>query len=142
MTYAEILTLINTNLASGTNITAAEHRAVEIALLNYSQSKSNYVGYVTGLNPGTSGTYTVGGGLVSAVSADGLSTLCTIATAMPSTNYMVKIYVESLGTAAADFAIFTPSFQKVSTTQFTMVLGQNGSYPMDLRVHFEVVSLD
>ena len=142
MTYAEILTLINTNLASGTNITAAEHRAVEIALLNYSQAKSNYVGYITGLTPGDPGTYTVGGGLVSAVSADGLTTLCTIATAMPSTNYMVRIHVQSLASGAADFAIFTPSFDPVSTTQFNLILGQNGSYPMELRVHFEVVSLD
>jgi len=141
MTYAEILTLINTNLASGTNITAAEHRAVEIALLNYSQAKSNYVGYITGFNVGASGSFTVGGGLVSAV-GDGLSTLCTIANPMPSTNYMVKIYIESLGDANKDFGIFTPSFKKVNTTQFYLVLGEPGPYDQNLRIHFEVVSLD
>lgn len=36
MTKAEVQSLIDTNLASGSNITATEHRAVETALLNYS----------------------------------------------------------------------------------------------------------
>ena len=35
MTKTEIQTLIDTNLASGSTITATEHRAVETAILNY-----------------------------------------------------------------------------------------------------------
>ena len=37
-TYNEILDLINSNLASGTEIPASKHREVEIALLNFIQS--------------------------------------------------------------------------------------------------------
>ena len=38
MTYAEIVDLINTNLASGQEITALQHRQVEIALLDFAQA--------------------------------------------------------------------------------------------------------
>lgn len=38
MTYAEILTLINSNLASGSEIQAVKHREVEVALLDFIQA--------------------------------------------------------------------------------------------------------
>jgi hypothetical protein len=37
--YNDILSIITSNLASGTNITAEEHRAVEEALLNFTESQ-------------------------------------------------------------------------------------------------------
>ena len=138
MTYLEILDLIDTNLASGSNIPAVKHREVEKEILGYSK----YIGYITGFNVGNTGSFTVGGGLVSASSANGISTLCTMATAMPNTNYFVKIHVESLGVDTEDFAIFAPSFKKVSTTQFNLVLGEPDNYTQNLKIHFEIVSLD
>jgi hypothetical protein len=41
MTYQEILDLINSNLASGTEIPAIKHRAVEKALLDFVQENSS-----------------------------------------------------------------------------------------------------
>lgn len=43
-TYAEILTLINTNLESGNKIPAVKHREVEIALLDYIQANLSQSG--------------------------------------------------------------------------------------------------
>jgi hypothetical protein len=44
MTYAEIVTLINTNLADKSNIKAVKHREVEIALLDYFEFKPALIG--------------------------------------------------------------------------------------------------
>jgi hypothetical protein len=41
MTYNEILTLINSNLASGTEIQASKHREVEVALLDFANQNSS-----------------------------------------------------------------------------------------------------
>jgi len=144
MNYTEVLDLINTNLASASNITAAEHREVEIALLNYGKTLNNYVGYITGVNlpVGDGVSLTVSGDITSAVGTASSGVLITLTDAMPSTNYYVKSYIESLGTYAADTEIRRESFRKISTTQFYYIQSETNSQSQNLRVHFEVISLD
>lgn len=144
MNYTEVLDLINTNLASASNITAAEHREVEIALLNYGKTQNNYVGYMTGINlPVPDGvSLTVSGGVASAVGTASSGILVTLTDAMPSTNYYVRSYIESLGTYTADTEIRRESFKKISTTQFYYIQSETNSQTQNLKVHLEVISLD
>lgn len=144
MNYTTVLNLINTNLASATNITAEEHREVEIALLNYTKTQNNYVGFITGVNlPVPNGvSLSVGGGITSAVGTASDGILITLTTPMESTNYYVKSFVESLGDYSNDIEIRRESFKKISTTQF--YYRQSESYPVaqNLKIHFELISLD
>lgn len=144
MNYTTVLNLINTNLASATNITAEEHREVEIALLNYTKTQNNYVGFITGVNlPVLTGvSLSVGGGITSAVGTASDGILITLTTPMESTNYYVKSFVESLGDYSTDIEIRRESFKKISTTQF--YYRQSESYPVsqNLKIHFELISLD
>lgn len=144
MNYTEVLNLINTKLASASNITAAEHREVEIALLNYGKTQNNYVGYITGVNlPVADGaSLTVSGRITSAVGTASNGVLITLTDAMPSTNYYVRSYIESLGTYSADAEIRRESFKKISTTQFYYIQSETNSQPQNLKIHFEVISLD
>jgi len=50
MTYAQILTLIEENLASGNKIPAATHREVEIALLDFINENSSQSGDIKMIN--------------------------------------------------------------------------------------------
>jgi len=144
MNYTEVLNLINTNLASASNITAAEHREVEIALLNYGKTQNNYVGYITGVNlPVADGaSLTVSGRITSAVGTASNGILITITDAMPSTNYYIRSYIESLGTYTTDSEIRRESFKKISTTQFYYIQSETNSQTQNLKVHLEVISLD
>ena len=144
MNYTQVLDLINTNLASATNITAAEHREVETALLNYAKTQNNYVGYITGVNlpVGSGVSLTVSGDISSAVGTTSDGVLITLSTAMPSTNYYVRSFVESLGTYTADTEIRRESFHKVSETQFYYIQSETNSQTQNLKIHFEVISLD
>jgi len=144
MNYSQVLTLINTNLASATNITAEEHREVETALLDYAQTQNNYVGYMTGVNlPIADGdSVAVSGDIATAVGATNNRVLVTLTTPMPTTNYYVRFYVESLGVSNQDAQVACPMFQKVSTTQFYYIQAETGNATQDLRIHVEVISLD
>lgn len=144
MNYSQVLTLINTNLASASNITATEHREVETALLDYAQTQNNYVGYMTGINlPIADGaSVAVSGDIATAVGATLNRVLVTLTTPMPTTNYYVRFYVESLGVSNQDAQVACPMFQKVSTSQFYYIQAETGNATQDLRVHVEVISLD
>lgn len=144
MNYSQVLTLINTNLASATNITATEHREVETALLDYAQTQNNYVGYMTGINlPIADGaSVAVSGDIATAVGATLNRVLVTLTTPMPTTNYYVRFYVESLGVSNQDAQVACPMFQNVSTSQFYYIQAETGSVTQNLRVHVEVISLD
>lgn len=144
MNYSQVLTLIDTNLASASNITAVKHREVETALLDYGQTQNNYVGYMTGVNlPIANGaSVAVSGDIATAVGATNNRVLVTLSTSMPSTNYYVRFYVESLGVSSSDAQVACPMFQKISTTQFYYIQAETNGAAQNLRVHVEVISLD
>lgn len=132
-------TLIDTNLASESFITASEHREVEKAIVSSTVPANR--GFITNYNLGDLGARTVGGDITAATSS-AKSVLCTMANTMPSMNYLVKIHVESLGTDSQDTQTACPMFKKVSTTQFNFVIAETGNSTQNLKVHFEIISLD
>lgn len=144
MNYSQVLTLINTNLASATNITATEHREVETALLDYAQTQNNYVGYITGVNlPIADGaSLAVSGDIASAVGRTNNRVEVTLTTPMPTSNYYVRFYVQSLGDTDQDAQVACPMFQKISSSRFFYVQAETGNATQDLRIHMEVISLD
>jgi len=142
-TRSALTTLINTNLQSGTSITATEHRQVEQAIVDSTVPYNR--GYVTlGNLPITVGTYTVSGDLASAVCSTSASTgiLCTLNNTMPSTNYLVRSYVQSLGTIGSDSTVGVPVYSIVSTTQFRFSITEISGVAQNIRVWFEIISLD
>ena len=147
-TRKELLQIkINTDLASGTNITAAKHRDVESSIMNAAIPANR--GYFTGLdvNGTPVGTYlSVGGDITQAVvlrQVD-VSVVSVYFTSMINTNYIVKIHVQSTGADQnLDAGGGCPTFRAVSATNAYIgikELGEQGT--QNLRFHLEVVSLD
>ena len=137
--------LIEANLASGTSITAIELRDV-LKLMASSTIPANR-GFIMGVNSSTgldvysTGTRYCSGDITSAV-ASNRSILCTMQNIMPSMNYLVKIYIQSLGSDGSDSRITCPSFKIVSTSQFNIVIDEVTSVTQQLKIHLEVISLD
>lgn len=159
MTAAEIRALIALNLADNSSITALEHRAVENELINYAEATNSQlgvlsasflsklpknVGYISGLNISTSSTLTVSGNVVSAVINDAPNTIITITVqnAMPSMNYIVKSYVESMGNLDVDNVAGSVVFKKINTTSFQISVTEYENVTQNLKIHLEVISLD
>jgi hypothetical protein len=164
MTQAELTALIDAKIRNKTpKVVKIEHADVEqaitdelfsrVATLNTTISDLNTIvtnqgkllpirrGYLTGINlPVTSGTVTSSGD-ISIATGTGSGILVTLSTAMPSTNYKVRFDVESLG-GANDDQVLCPSFRKVSTTQFYLIVSEPGNFTQNLRFHIEVISLD
>ena len=148
-TRKEILqTKINTDLATATSITAAEHRGVESAIMNAAIPVNR--GWFTGLdaNGTTVGTnLTCGGDVTSAVIltiTDYSSVSVYFATSMINTNYIVKIHVQSLNTTDPhlDAACFNPVFRIIDATNVYINIKEFVQGIQNLRFHLEVVSLD
>lgn len=111
-------------------------------------------GFISGLNPGeTSGTKTVGGQLTSCIVNYGSATndfttyLVTLPSAMPSTNYFVRITLEygvvGTGSGVEHKRVYTPTFVVYSTTQFFFTLSEEIATSFaNIKAHIEVISLD
>lgn len=146
MTALETLNnLIEANLATGTSITALELREVLKPMASSTLPLNR--GFIMGANSSTgldvysTGTRYRSGDITSAV-ASTRSILCTMANTMPSINYLVKIYIQSLGSDGLDSRITCPSFKVVSTSQFNIVIDEVTSGVQQLKIHLEVISLD
>ena len=141
---ASLTTKINTDLATGTSITASEHRGVEQAIVD-SLAPYNRGTISLGNLPITVTTYTRSGDISAAVCSD-LTTgiLCTMDNAMPSTNYLVRLYIESLGVMWQDVQVYNTGFKVVSTTQFRFHIYEIGTviYTQNIKINVEVISLD
>jgi hypothetical protein len=148
-TRKELLqTKINTNLESGTSITAIEHRDVESSIMNATIPANR--GWFTGLDVGGTpvGTNLVCGGDITAAvvinTVDVSIVSVTFATSMINTNYMVRTHVQSTGADQnLDAGGGCPTFRAISSTNAYIgikELGEEGA--QNLRVHLEVVSLD
>ena len=139
---ASLTTKINTDLATGTSITALEHRGVEQAIVD-SLAPYNRGTILLGNLPITVTTYTTSGDISSAVcSSTSTGILCTMNNAMPNTNYLVRLHVQSLGTISSDAQIMCPVFATESTTQFRFHIYEIGTYTQNIKINVEVISLD
>jgi hypothetical protein len=151
MTKAEIQTLINTKLATGSNITASEHREVETAILDFVGSFSPIKCYgKIGPVDITSGTinYTVTGNIVSATRQTAIARFNLVRVVMPSgsfsdTNYKVRIDVESGAVSGGNVNndIRPVMFQKVDALTFDICLEENDTVSQDLYFHIEAVAI-
>ena len=151
MTRAEVLALINSKLATNSNITASEHREVEVALLDFIPTVTPIKCYGK-IGPvdikGTATTYTVTGNIVSATKITPTGNYMPVRVVMPTgsfpdTNYKIRIDVESGPSSGGDTNndIRPVMFQKVNSTTFDICLEENGNVTQDLYFHIEAVAI-
>lgn len=152
MTRAEVLALINANIATGSNITAAEHKAVEIALLDFIPENIKSIKCYGRIGPvdikGTDTTYSTTGNIVSASKITPVGNYMPVRVVMPTgsfpdTNYKIRIDVESGPSSGGDTNndIRPVMFQKVNATTFDICLEENGNVTQDLYFHIEAVAI-
>ena len=143
-TRSALTTLINTNLQSGTGITATEHRQVEQAIVDSSVPYN--VGYfIIPDVAGTTGALTVSGATSATASVpfQNMSKVVVVFnTAMPSTNYYVRIFVKSnSNTAQQSYDTYTPYFTNTLTTGFDLYLREVQQVTQSLTIYFEAIPL-
>jgi len=156
MTRAEVLALINQNIATGSNITAAEHKAVEIALLDFIPSVKSSVAYgrIGPIDIADSSTsWFVNGDLYSATRVGSVSGgFVQIRVTFPSglgitsaANFKVRIDVESAGTNPnLDNDMLTVISRKngTSTNTFDLLLEETPTgQTTSIYVYVEVIPL-
>lgn len=147
-TRKEILqTKINTDLATATSITAAEHRGVESAIMNAAIPVNR--GWFSGLNINDTivGTYLpVGGDITQALVTRqiDISIISVYFTSMITNNYIVKAYIESTGSDPnLDAGGACPTFKVISPTNAHIAIKEVGEVgEQNIKIHLEVVSLD
>ncbi|KAF2337231.1 hypothetical protein [Flavobacterium daemonense] len=167
LTIAQLKDLVNTNLADNSNIEPSEHRAVELALIDYIEtlqpiSTSNLPvnrGYITANNADTGGSEVgieVGVQLssrlrkvgnvtaVTCVSSSNSTILTvTLQNAHPNNNYVVKSWFELVPVSAITLpntsTVGEPVFKIISGNQFQVVLREWANIAQALRWHFETI---
>jgi hypothetical protein len=150
MTKAEVISLINTNIATGGNITAAEHKAVELAIVDLIGLETVAYGRIGAIDVNSGQTsWDTTGAFTSAVKI-GSGTLTQIRVTfasglLSSTDFKVRIDVESAGSSITlDNDILPILFRKngSSTTTFDLILEENpGAGIQTIYVHAEVIQL-
>ncbi|KLT69932.1 hypothetical protein [Flavobacterium sp. ABG] len=167
LTIAQLKDLVNINLADNSNIIPAEHRAVELALIDYIEtlqpiSNSNLPlnkGYITA-NDADTGGFEVGieigiqlsnrlrkSGNVNTVTcvSSPNNTILTVnlQNPHPNNNYIVKSWFELVPTSPVllqnTAAVGQPVFNIISGAQFQIVLKEWTGGIQALRLHFETV---
>jgi len=142
-TRADLTTLINTNLQSGTSITAVEHRQVEQTIVDSSVPYKR--GYFVLPNVAGTGALTVGGELASATASAPFANMSKVVvvfsgTAMPSADYYVRIFVRSnSNTAKSDHDVYTPYFTNTLTTGFDFYVRELYSANQSLTFYIEAI---
>jgi len=151
MTKQQVLDLIAANLATGSNITAAEHRAVEEAIVDYVGLPTVAYGRIGPIDIADSTTsWSVTGNLSSAtrvgsVSGKYVQIRVTIPSGLlTSTNFKVRSEVESASASPnLDNDMLGVLFRKdgSSTTTFDILLEEITAQTTSIYVHVEVVQL-
>jgi len=164
MTQSEFIDLVNLNIADNSNIVPAKHREVEIALSNEVYANRSVIelqqilitnllkfmpknrGWVGNIDIGAgSPSFTIGGdtiGVTSVSSSDGTSVFTVeFANEMPSINYMVKPFME-VESGIILQAAKMPIISKIDTTHFQLAISENSNFTQDLRLNYEIISLD
>jgi hypothetical protein len=150
MTKQQVLDLIAANLATGSNITASEHRAVEeaiVGLIGFETVAYGRIGPVDLLNT-SQNSYAVNGDLVSAVKTGPFEKFQRIRVTIPSglltsTNFKVRVDIESNGTDNLDNDIWPVVFKKdgSSTTTFDLLIEEVNAREQSIYFHVEVIQL-
>lgn len=154
MTKQEVLDLITANLATGSNITATEHRAVEEAIVNYfSSAIGNPIVAYGKIGPidikGSATSYTVTGNLLSATKVSTVADVNVVRVVFPtgllsSQNFKVRIDIESNSSDVdLDNNLDPVLFRKVSTDydRFDLILEETVASTASIYIHVEVMQL-
>lgn len=150
MTKQEVLDLIAANLATGSNITAAEHRAVEEAIVDFIGFQTVAYGRIGPIDIDDASTsWAVTGNLTSATKVGGSADYVIIRLTFPSglltsTNFKVRTEVESIGTNPDfDNNLDPVVFRKngSSTTTVDIILEDTGATTASIYLHAEIVQL-
>jgi hypothetical protein len=152
MLKQQVLDLIAANLATGSDITAAEHRAVEQAIVDYVGFDVVAAGRIGPINIADGTTnYSVTGNLTSAIRTYIFEKYTVVEVTIPSgllssTNFKVRVDVESSGSDGnLDNDMLGVLFRKngSSTTTFNLIIEEinAGTINGSIYVHVEVVQL-
>lgn len=125
MTKAEIQALIDSKLASGTEILASEHREVETALLNYLDGVIESV-------PLMKGTVTVGN-----VSSPISTIIVPFSASLTTADYIVAGSMVSLGDVAADTTCWWTVRNK-NQNGFSLIVREGGNFTQNLQFDYVV----
>jgi hypothetical protein len=122
MTKAEVQALIDSKLASGTEILASEHREVETALLNY----------LDGAIPAAKGTVSVGN-----VASPTSTITVTFSSSLDTANYIVTGSLVSLGNIADDTTCWWTVRNK-NQNGFSLIVREGGNFTQNLQFDYVV----
>jgi hypothetical protein len=125
MTKAEVQALIDTKLASGTEILASEHREVETALLNYLDGVISTV-------PVAKGTITVGN-----VASPTSTFVVSFAYSLDTADYIVSGSLVSLGNVSDDTTCFWTVRNK-NVNGFSLIVRESGNITQNLQFDYVV----
>jgi hypothetical protein len=125
MTKAEVQALIDTKLASGTEILASEHREVETALLNYLDGVIDTV-------PVAKGTITVGN-----VAASTSTFVVSFASSLDTADYIVSGSLVSLGNVSDDTTCWWTVRNK-NVNGFSLIVRESGNITQNLQFDYVV----
>ena len=145
----QVLDLIETNLQTGSNITAAEHRAVEQSIVDYVGFNMVAYGRIGPVDIASATTsYAVNGNLISAVQTAKFEEFQRIRVTIPpglltSTDFKVRVDIESNGTDNLDNDIWPVVFKKdgSSTTTFDLLVEEENARDQSIYFHVEVIQL-
>jgi hypothetical protein len=149
MLKQEVLDLIAANLQTGSNITAAEHRAVEEAIVELTGFQTVAYGRIGPVDIASATTsYAVNGNLISAVQTAKFEEFQRIRVTIPSglltsTNFKVRVDIESNGTDNLDNDLWPVVFKKngSSTTNFDLLVEEVNARDQSIYFHVEVIQL-
>lgn len=148
LTRTALNSLVASNLADASSITASEHRAVEYAIID--SCKPYNKGFLTlgDILGATNSSLTVGGEISSASSSTVNSSsriIVNFTNTMPSTNYYLRIFINSLianPNEWKDALALCPVFRIVSTTQAEIWLREATSETQSIKLFIEAIPLD
>ena len=167
LTIAQLRDLVNVNLADNSNIEPIEHRAVELAIIDYLETLQPISSSNIPLNKGyiTANNLTIGGvevgieigiqlsdrlratGNVTGVSCVSIPNNAIITVnlqnAHPNNNYIVKSWYEQVPTSSVLLqnvsSLGKNVFKVVSPSQFQIILKEWTGEAQALRLHFETI---
>jgi len=123
MTKADVKSLIDTNLASGTTITAAEHRAVETEILNYAEKAGAVF----------AGTLNIGN-----VPTGGDSYSVSFPYSLPDANYVVMGTLVSLSANPSNDFSVDFIIKNKNANGFSVVAVESGNITQNVQLDYVV----
>jgi len=144
LTYAQIVNLIQTNLADFSNIKPDKHREVEQAILDYIVNQTPIIGMFDfgDVNASPTGALTVSGVCATAnkTNSGGKSIIDIALSVTIPTDYLVFFTFE-YNTPFNDNNITVPIVRSKMPTSFQVVLDESSGSSQDVKVYFNIIKI-